>query len=235
MPCHSVGDFDELPDASHKTYYGWEHGHYATSDPETDVLCHDCHMATTITGKRRHESGPFVPWGPAREGHASHLMLGGNTAVADGMSDPEMTWREHELNQRVMNSAIVASRQVGSSLEVDVRVESNLVGHYLPSVATQSRYFWIEVSALDGSGSVLSTTPQPHKGDEQGGDTPIVFRCVNPAREGCDSILSPHVPRVLTAKLTLPPGARPVSLIATLHLSLDHEPLSVVTAPLPVP
>ena len=162
-------------------------------------------------------------------------MLGGNTTVARVMQDTEMEAREHELNKSVMDLAIVGSRMTGPLLEVDVRVMSKMVGHYLPSMATQSRYFWVEVSALDPSGKALSTTPQPRSGDEVGGDTPVMFRCISTPRPDCDTVLHAHTPRVFSAKLTLPQGAEPARITATLHLSLDHEPLLEVSAPFPLP
>ncbi len=235
MPCHSTGDFDAIPELPQKTYFGWEHAGYPTSDPETQVTCQDCHMASQLTGLRSHERGPFVPWGPTRDGHVSHLMLGGNTTVAAVVQDADMEAREHELNRSIMDLAIVASRVNGSVLEVDLRAESKMVGHYLPSVATQSRYFWAEVSAQDESGAVLVTTATPTKGDEAGGDTPVIFRCVAPARPDCDTVLLPHQPRVFTARLQLPQGRRPARVSAMLHLSLDHQALLSVSAPVAAP
>jgi hypothetical protein len=192
-------------------------------------------MATEITGMRSHERGRFVPWGPMRDGHASHLVLGGNTTVASVRHDSYMEDREHDLNTRVMDLAVVASRVAGTVMEVDVRVESQLVGHYLPSVATQNRYFWIEVRVLDPAGATLSSTPEPQKGDDVGRDTPVIYRCMPARRPDCDTVLSPHVPRVFTARLNLQPGAQPARIEATLHLSLDHRPLRTATAAFPLP
>ena len=69
-------------------------------------------------------------------------------------------------------------------------------------------------------------TTRPKKGDDVGGESPVMFRCIEPPRPDCDTALRPDTPRTFTAKLPLAPDASPATLTADLYQSLDPEPIA---------
>jgi hypothetical protein len=235
LPCHANGDFDQLAESPQKVYFAWERSHYNTGDPATTVTCQDCHMARELTGTKPQEPGRFVPWGPVRRHHSSHYFLGGNREIPDRLNDPEHARREHELNMKVADISVVATRREGNQLFVEVEAVSRLVGHYLPSISSANRWLWVEITALDEAGQSLAVTRRPTQQMEPEPEAAVIYRCVDPPRPNCDTVLVPGEPRLLTARLPLPPEARPAKLVATLYHSLDPEPLRTLTVPYPLP
>ena len=233
MPCHSLGALDMLPELPQKTYRSWELSRYATNNPATNVTCQDCHMARRMTGRPLHESGPVVPWGPVRERSRSHLFLGGNSTVADLLHDQDFERLEHRLNTQMANVTLDAARLSGARLEVDVRVETRLVGHDLPSMGAQNRWLWVQVFAFDATGREVGASHPPTGNEDTSGESPLMFRCVNHPSPTCDTALRPDIGRVFTARLSTEPGAVPSSVRAVLHLSVDSESIAEVSRRLP--
>jgi hypothetical protein len=225
MPCHSSGDFDAMPQLAQKTYVSWEHSAYSTGDPGTTVTCQDCHMATEPTGGKPGEVGPFVPWGPARQHRASHLLLGGNRFITDRLHEDAQSKREHEMNLRSVEVSITGARENDDGAEVTVQLTSRRVGHDLPTSAAQNRWLWIELRALDRAGAKLAETKPPKAKDDVESESPLIFRCTEPPRPDCDTVLHPSVPRAFRGQLSLPRGVNPSRLVATLRASFDEEPL----------
>jgi Cytochrome c554 and c-prime len=233
MPCHSSGDFDSIPELAQKTYVSWEHSQFSTGDPRTTVTCQDCHMATALTGAKSSELGTLVPWGPTREHRVSHLLLGGNRVITDKLDERAQSKQEHEMNRRVVELNMVGSRPVNRWIEVSVEAKSRFVGHDLPTSAAQNRWLWIQFSAFDAAGTRLSETRPPKAKDDVGSESPLIFRCTEPPRPDCNTVLHPSVPQRFTARLSLPEGAVPSRVVATLWASFDDEPLASVSAPFP--
>jgi len=233
MPCHSLGGLDMSPDVPQKTYRSWETSRYATTDPATTVTCQDCHMARKLTGARTQEAGSLVPWGPVRARNGSHLFLGGNRTVATLLDDPALSAAEHELNLRIGRVVLMGTRRDGARLDVDVRVESLLVGHDLPSMGAQNRWLWVEIIARDASGRAIGTSRPPKGGDDVGGESPVMFHCIEHPSPACDTALQADVPRLFTAHVTVDPGADVVTVQAVLHVSVDDDPIAEDTRRLP--
>ena len=235
MPCHGGGGLDFRAEAPLKTYRSWETSRYNTGDPATTVTCQGCHLSRIPDGPREGEPGRWVPWGPVRKDHPSHLFVGGNRTVADKLNDEEFGQLEHELNLKAATVTIVGARRAEAGIEVDVRVASRLVGHDLPSMGAQNRWLWVEVSATDAGGRPLATTKPPESGEDLASESPVMFRCVNHPSPACDTLLQPDKPRDFTVKLKLDPRATPARLSARLHLSVDREPIAEDGKPFPMP
>lgn len=236
LPCHSNGDLDQLDFVPQKTYIAWENSHYSTDDPSTTVTCQDCHMVNELTGRKNEERGRVVPWGPERVVF-SHRLLGGNRALIDELDDVDHARREHLMNTKVATLEIVGAQRDGDLVHVDVEATSRLVGHLLPSVAAQNRWFWISVSALDSEGRKLGETKAPARPPVPNGESALIFRCIEPPRADCDTVLKPGETRRFTTRLPLPSSVVPATLVASLYSSFDPEVLTTTTAtwPLPLP
>jgi hypothetical protein len=233
MPCHSLGALDFLPELPQKTYRSWETSRYSTDRPETTVTCQDCHMARVLTAQKTHEVAALVPWGPAREGHHSHLFIGGNRTVPELLHDPEFALLEHKLNLEVATVALVAARRGEGTHDVEVRVETRNLGHDLPSMGAQNRWLWVEVVAKDAQGQDLVASKPPKGGDDAESESPVIFRCMNRPAPACDTTIGPDAGRVFRARLKLEAKAPIATVQASLHLSVDPEPIAVAARGFP--
>jgi hypothetical protein len=232
QPCHSSGDFDVVPQLAQKTFVSWESSSYHTNNPNTSVTCQDCHMAMELTGAKSREQGRLVPWGPIREHRRSHLFLGGNRAIADKLELETLSRREHELNRRAVDLSVEAVTTTKSEVEVRAELTTKLVGHDLPTSAAQNRWFWVELAVLDTAGRTLSATKPPNRKDDVQSESPLIFRCTEPPRPDCNTVLHPGVPLVVTRHLRIADGSAAASVTATLRASFDDEPLTSASAPL---
>ena len=161
-----------------------------------------------------------------------HLLLGGNVHAAKAVSDPAYAALEHEINTRAASITIDSVQAAGETLVVSIAVKAEMVGHYLPSMETHDRYWWIQVGALDAEGKRIAITPRPRSEEDFESPSPILFRCTEEPKPECDTLLRPQTTRIYKATLALPKGARPAALDAELHLSIDdQQPVAVTRKP----
>jgi hypothetical protein len=227
LACHSLGI--DSPDVPHMTYYAWEHSAFNTGDPKTTVSCQDCHMVRHMTGAPVNEMARMVPWGPERPAARSHLFLGGNVASALAFGDRELAQQEHELNASAASVTVSRVRSNADALDVTVSVRSELVGHSFPALETKLRYGWVELKAIDASGSVIASSPRPKDSEDFGCASPLIMSSVDDPKRDTQRLIGPRASREFTGHIALPGGALVDSVIAELHNSVDPSPLATTT------
>lgn len=126
------------------TYTEWKAGPYAAQG----IVCQDCHM-TPGPGVTKPYPGKAAAGGPDREHIYQMTFVGGNVGLGKADLAEERLKAAAELTLDVPE--IVESGDVGLTTTI-----TNVgAGHYLPTGLTEFREMWLEVTAVDASGTEL--------------------------------------------------------------------------------
>jgi predicted CXXCH cytochrome family protein len=116
------------------TYEEWQGS--AFGNPASPVACVDCHMPSTGTGT------PTV---------FDHGFVGGNVYLATAFADADFV---AETTAKLQSAMSVSATRSGAS--VAVTVQNHGAGHAFPTGVTDIREPWVELDAVDATGTVLA-------------------------------------------------------------------------------
>ncbi len=160
--CHQVYHYE-----SHfpleATYLEWKHGPYA----QKGIQCQDCHMVDTATFIRTADTFKRPDRSEYRHffSGANYLLyfLAGQAAKKAGNKELASSL-EKKYQMAVEKLKAAADLELfpvyrgGTLAEIKVRVKNVRAGHNLPTSLTNVRQLWLEVTAKEASGAVLSSS-----------------------------------------------------------------------------
>ncbi len=160
------------------TYSEWRDGPYNTGQPETTVVCQDCHMrqlpgspSTAMTDRpnRPGRSAPTVgEISPERPHVWVHNFVGANTLMPGVLIDQVYGAMAAERLASAVTLEINAPEQVapGGSITIEVRVTNSGAGHSVPTGMTGIRQMWLELRVVAPAAGI--TVLESGLVDEQG-------------------------------------------------------------------
>ncbi len=205
--CHQVYHYE-----SHfpleATYLEWKHGPYA----QKGVLCQDCHMVEIDAFMRAADK--FQK--PAR-GEYHHYFNGANyllyylaRGAAEKAGKKELAENlTHKYEMAVARLKAAAELEIspvyraGRLSEVRVRVKNRRAGHNLPTSLTNVRQMWLEVTAKDDEGNIVTSSGSL----DAEGRLPAETRMFNSDGMGTDFhfAIDPWVVTAFSRHETIPP------------------------------
>jgi hypothetical protein len=130
------------------TYDDWKQGPYAAEG----IRCQDCHM-TPGPGVEKNP-GKSSQMGKAREHVATHAFPGGSVFFHERAGNQH----EAQIARRMLEAAAEIEAEgivTPNGLKILARVKNVGAGHKIPTGVTYLRKMWLEVTAVDGSGTEI--------------------------------------------------------------------------------
>lgn len=128
------------------TFREWAESPYA----EEGVACQDCHMSRE-PGIRGPSTDTAANGGPQRDNIYYMTFTGANAIL--GPRDAAITRLKNSATVEIEIAEVVTP---GSEASVTVTTSNTGAGHYLPTGLTEVREMWLEVTATDASGTVVT-------------------------------------------------------------------------------
>ncbi len=141
------------------TYEEWEKGPYNSPDPESRVVCQECHMyqrpgiPATGSTKRPKNPGRAAIFGPQRDHIFTHYFVGANRLVT-GIFDDQVKVKMAEARLKNSASLSIDTSQIKDG-EIKIRIKNTGAGHYLPTGLTNVRQMWLEITVRDEKEKVV--------------------------------------------------------------------------------
>ena len=167
---------------------------------------------------------------PKAAGISSHRFAGGHTTLAAMIDSPDQLDAVAARLKGIASLTLVP-RVIKDSLEVDVVVFNDLVGHHFPGGARDLRDTWVEVTLLDQAGQVIASSGMDHERTGREPHTYILHARLADKEGGTqrdhnvshfrtpvyDHTIAPRDAHIARYAFVLPPGVKPALLKARLR------------------
>ncbi|MFW5989693.1 MAG: multiheme c-type cytochrome [Desulfosudaceae bacterium] len=179
--CHNVKHVAFDTDLE-TTYDEWKDGPYNTENPDTRIICQDCHMrqrpgkpATGFTS-RPDNPGLAADMGPERPHVFTHYFVGANSYMPGLFDDNDQTRMAKERLRHAATLSIDTDKIDQGTFSVTIT--NTGAGHKLPTGLSNARQMWLDITVRDKQNDqTIFASGQP---DERGylADTVPIYRTV---------------------------------------------------------